>query len=119
MIFSGLHVSLDEPPNTSMFVRAGGYLPKKRNNDVTEALTRVADRVSGMLSPASSTISKSPARLIENRSKCYRQLSELNSLRSAGVLSDSEYKSEKDCVMETLRQLQKCNYCTLYKPLTH
>lgn len=72
-------------------------------------ISSVADRIAAVLSPSSSpkaTVGKSPAKLIENRSKCYKQLSELNNLRTAGVLSDSEYQLEKDSVMETLKELQ-------------
>ena len=109
MMFSELHSSSDEPPNTSMFVRAGGSAPRKKSNNISDALTHVADRIAAVLSPSSSpkaTVGRSPAKLIENCSKCYKQLSELNNLRTAGVLSDSEYQLEKDSVMETLKGLQ-------------
>ena len=109
MIFSELHSSSNEPPNTSMFVRAGGSAPRKKSNNISDALTHVVDSIAAVLSPSSSpkaTVGKSPAKLIERRSKCYKQLSELNNLRTAGVLSDSEYQLENDPVMETLKGLQ-------------
>ena len=73
----------------------------------------MADKISCALSPAATTPTRSvgstnkpsPAKLIENRSKCYRQLSELNSLKSSGVLTEEEYVTEKDAVMETLKNL--------------
>ena len=83
-----------------MFSRAGRLTTSKRRADegvFTEALTRVANKISGALSPVPassstpSTTGNSPAKLIEYRSKCYRQLSELNNLKSSGVLTEEEY----------------------------
>ena len=48
----------------------------------------------------------SPAKVIESRSKLYKQLSELQNLESSGVLTDEEYKSEKESIMNLLRQLK-------------
>ena len=36
----------------------------------------------------------SPAKLIESRSKLYKQLTELQNLKSVGVLDDTEYAAE-------------------------
>ena len=99
MVAGGLHESLDHPPNTSLFCRAGGNL--------------VVDKISGALSHAARTPTRSagssnkssPAKLIENRSKCHKQLSELNSLKSSGVLTEEEYIHENDAVMATLKNL--------------
>lgn len=109
----GLHADLENPPNTSMFTRAGGTTPTRRSSKdgVAEALTHVANQISGILTPVPSgsrgTMGTSPAKLIENRSKCYKQLSELNGLRSAGVLTPQEYLAEKASVMETLAAIKK------------
>ncbi len=111
MYAGGMHASLEDPPNTSMFTRAGGTTPNRSRSDhgVAEALTRVANQISGALTPVQAsnrnTLGASPAKLIENRSKCYKQLSELNNLRSAGVLTEDEYHSEKDAIMATLKSL--------------
>ena len=110
MILSELHISSEEAPNTSMFIRAGGSTPKRRSNDIADALTRVADKISGVLSPSSSpkaVVSLSPARVIENRSKCYKQLAELNNLKCTGVISASEYDIEKNSVMQTFQGLKQ------------
>ena len=123
MVIGNLHSSVEEPPGTSMFMRAGGSTPKRTKSDegVREALTFVADRISSLLSPSSSSSSTpgtplrtssstgaagSPAKLIDNRTKCYKQLAELNNLRSSGVLNESEYHTEKDSIMATLKCLQ-------------
>ena len=48
----------------------------------------------------------SPAKVIESRSKLYKQLGELQNLESSGVLTDEEYKSEKESIMNLLQQLK-------------
>ena len=47
----------------------------------------------------------SPARVIDNRSKCYKQLGELRSLKDSGLLSEAEYTSERAAIMSTLKSL--------------
>ena len=73
------HKSLIDPPSTSMFCRAGGDTKKKK------------DTSTAANAPSHAT---SPGKLIENRSKCYKQLIDLKSLKAAGVLSESEYQTE-------------------------
>ena len=111
MIIGGLFSSKDEAPNTSMFSRAGGKEPKKKS-EVAEALGEVAKHIStafiGVLpsaKPSSSSAVASPAKSIGNRSKCYKQLGDLNELRSSGVLTEEEYQSEKEAIMITLKKL--------------
>ena len=99
MIGGDLHSSLETPPNTSMFIRAGGGTPSRKKSDqsVTQALTLIANQVSSLVYDAGqsrpgtrrspTTVSGSPAKMIENRSKCYHQLKELQDLKSAGVQS--------------------------------
>ena len=92
MINGGLHSSKTESPDSSMFLRAGGKQPK-RKSEVAEALTEVAKHTSAAFSGAiptnsTNTAGASPRKSIENRSKCYKQLSDLNDLRSNGVLHD-------------------------------
>lgn len=47
----------------------------------------------------------SPAKSIDNRSKCYKQLSDLNNLMMTGVLTEDEYKVDKEAIMSTLKKL--------------
>ena len=47
----------------------------------------------------------SPAKIIDNHSKLYKQLSELKNLMTAGILSEDEYLSEKETIMDLLKQL--------------
>ena len=46
MNVGGLHYSLDDPPNTSMFIRAGGSnsgsTKRTANDDLTKAMTQIA-----------------------------------------------------------------------------
>ena len=85
---SELQTSLEEPPSTSMFLRAGGAAPEKAKTDLADTLTQVADKITGALSPTPSVkvpVSLSPVRVIENCSKCYKQLVELSNLKSTDL----------------------------------
>ena len=110
---------MDGPPsNNSMFKRAGagasdGATKKNETRDVTQTLTNVItaslsakdNQESQQLTPRSSMSISSPAKLIENRSKLYKQLSELKNLKGCGVLDDEEYAVEKATIMDLLKQL--------------
>ena len=113
MIVGGLHASVEDAPTSSMFMRAGkssNAASKKKddgNSSMTEALTQAAVAISSALSPRppSQTIGGSPGKLIESRSKCYRQLSDINNLKASGVLTEEEYFTEKESIMCVLRKL--------------
>ena len=116
MVVGEMHSSLDEPPSTSMFIRAGNTAstPKKKDQcGTTQALTEVATAIASALSPppANQSISNcgrgsSPAKLIEGRSKCYKQLSELNNLKASGIINNEEYLTEKESIMAILNTLK-------------
>ena len=118
MVAVSMHSDLDDPPNTTMFARAGGTTPSRKKSDqqsvVAQAVTEAASAISGALSPRPSTqlqlMGTSPAKLIDSRSKLYKQLSELQSLRTSGVLTEEEYIMEKESIMTLLKQLNptKC-----------
>ena len=120
---NGMHTDLDKPPNNSMFKRAGANTPstKKKQSDSTspemaQALTQAAIQVSSAIvaafTPQSAAVSSgpstsqgiSPAKIVDNRSKCYRQLSDFQNLRSQGLLSDEDYSHEKDAIMGILKK---------------
>lgn len=107
MFESGLHTSLDNPPQTSMFERAGGKeTPKRRSGSATEiAVQAIASALTPSRVATSIPSTSSPGKVIENRSKCYKQLGELKNLRSSAILSQEEYDSEKEAVMDTLKKL--------------
>ena len=112
LIVGNIHSSLDDPPTSAMFLRAGKNTKsvKKKDNDMAEAFTQAAVAISSALSPPRTTSSTlmsggSPAKLIEARSKCYKQLHDLGSLKDTGVLSESEYFTEKKAVLGVLRKL--------------
>ena len=71
-----------------------------------DALTYVANKISGPLStvPASSSNS-SPAKFIENWSKCYRQLGELNNLNLSGILTEKRIYIGNGAILMTLKNL--------------
>ena len=97
--------------NTSIFSRAGGNEPKKRS-EVAEAVGEVAKEIKSAIAGvvpsakhASTSLVASPAKSIDNRSKCYKQHGDLNELRNSGVLTEEEYLREKEATMITLKKL--------------
>lgn len=44
--------------------------------------------------------------MIDSRAKLYKQLSELQNLRSMGILTDAEYATEKETIMDLLKKLK-------------
>ena len=118
LISSGLYTSTDEPPsNNSMFQRAGGESSGKKipnqGESVAQAFAEAASAITSALTgttksapPTASTSTSSPAKLIDSRSKLYKQLTELQSLKSAGILTETEYATEKETIMDLLKQLK-------------
>ena len=115
MIVGGIHTSLEDPPTSSMFARAGsGKKKEEGNKSMAEALTQAAVAISSALSPRPSVSSvspshrmgHSPSKMIDSRSKCYKQLSDLNNLKLSGVLTDDEYAEEKESVLSMLRKFK-------------
>ena len=111
----GQYISMEEAPeNNSMFNRAGGGT-KSKSKDVqspmAQALTEAAIALTSVLSPKPTATGcaqgarSSPAKLIENRSSLYKQLSELQALKGMGILTEEEYTGEKAAIMEILKQL--------------
>ena len=84
----GVHSSLDSPPNSTMFHRARSSGPKKKNHtsEIASAIGNLTSALSPKLvtpsSGGTSGSARSPAKLIDNRGKCYKQLSELKTLLS-------------------------------------
>ena len=81
---------------------------------MSEALTQAALAISNAFSPrptfpstsSSQPMGSSPAKVVESRSKCYKQLSDLNQLKASGIISEVEYAEEKESVMSVLRKLR-------------
>ena len=118
MIAGSIHMSTDDPPGTSMFVRAGGQAKKGDGSSpsITKAITDAACAITNVLTPKQNLPNKvqnvstcSPVKAIENRSKLYKQLSELNNLKSSGVLTEEEYVSEKQAIMALLQEINTRN----------
>ena len=119
MIASGLHTSTEELPyGNSMFQRAGGdsYNKKIPDSGVAQALAEAASAITSVLTGLGKAVPPpghgatnnrcSPARLIDSRSKLYKQLSELQNSKSMGILNDAEYAIEKETTMDLLKQLK-------------
>lgn len=116
LIVSGLYANLDDPPQrNSMFERAGTAgkaSPKADQNDsnsvvkaVSEAASAITSALSGPTKTNAAVSSNSPAKLIESRSKLYKQLAELHNLKVTGVFDDTQYEMEKETILDLLRQL--------------
>ncbi len=107
MHVGGYQPSLDEAPSNSMFLRAGGAAVKRRTTAdiVSQAINQLSPALSPSITTPTSHSSGSPAKLIDNRSKCYKQLGELKNLMQAGILSDEEYSREREAIMGTLKSL--------------
>ena len=116
MIAAGMHCSTDDPPNTTilMFMRAGGATPYRKKSvqqsPIAQALTEAATAISTALSPSpgmqlNQGTGTSPAKVIDSRSKLYKQLSELQNLKTSSILTEEEYITEKESIMTLLKQL--------------
>ena len=86
-----------------------GNVPNKRKS-TSDVVVEAIDKISQAITPSKSTAqshSHSPVRqIVDNRSKCYKQLSELKNLEDTGVLTSEEYVLEKEAVMATLKSLK-------------
>ena len=96
MIQGGIDSSLTDCPTSSMFVQAVGETGAGRKKDdsiagfgeiVKEAAVAISSAFSSrpFLQPSSGNpLGSSPAKLIDLRSKCYKQLSDINNLKLSG-----------------------------------
>ena len=114
LLVSELYFSLEDPPhNNSMFEKVGtggNRKISKADSPVARVVAEAASAISHALSGSKigqpvAAAGHSPAKLIESRSKLYKQLSELQNLKSMGVLDDIEYLTEKETIMDLLHQL--------------
>ena len=87
--------TFEAPTHSTMFVKAGGG--QKRKSTVGN----------GAHATLTSSLGTSPAKVIDNRSKCYKQLTDLGNLKESGVLSEAEYASEREAIMSVLKTLSK------------
>ena len=99
MLQGGIHSSLTDCPTSSMFVWAGGETGTGRKKDnligeiVKEAAVAISSAFSSrppLQSSSGNPLGSSPAKLIDSRSKCYKQLSDINYEELVGtpVLTD-------------------------------
>ena len=109
MHLGGVHPSLDNPPTSTMFDRAGSGGPKKKTctSEIASAIGNLTNALSPKLVPPSlgSTSGSSPAKIIDNRGKCYKQLSDLKKWFESDILK--EYTSEQS-VMYRLTIMTDC-----------
>ena len=115
MYVGDMHASTDDPPSTSMFSRASTgatpYRKKGQQPSITQVVTEAATAFTSALSkptipvtPVSVGVTTSPAKVIECRSKLYKQLADLQNLR--GMMTEEEYSVEKESIKDFLKQLR-------------
>lgn len=78
--------------------------------EIAQALTQAVSAAIVAACPpkadaASSSTSSSPAKIIENRSRCYKQLGEIQNLKLQGLLSEDDYIREKNAILLLLKKL--------------
>ena len=98
-IWAELLIGGEVPTYSTMFMRAGTGGAQKRKSNVGASVQAA--------STSTASLGTSPAKLIDNRSKCYKQLSDLSSLKQSGLLSETEYASEHEAIMSMLKKLSK------------
>ena len=109
MFVGGIHSSMQEAPSSQMFIRCGtgGAASRRSSTGVVQAIERISTALSPQSAVQSPALSScSPGRVIENRSRCYKQLGELINLKASGVLSEEEYCLERKAVMASLKGLK-------------
>ena len=115
LISSGLCTSTDEPPSNNLNVSTSWrrIFWQDHGESVAQAFAEAASAITSALTgttksapPTPSTSTSSPAKLIDSRSKLYKQLTELQNLKSAGILTETEYATEKETIMDLLKQLK-------------
>ena len=112
MISNGLHEDLDNPPRVPMIT---GTTPKRPKQDtLTEALTSVATVFAKMINPpssgqsvgaSSSAMTMSPCKAADLRMKHLEQLRCLQQLMEDNIISESEFKEQKEIIIATLRKI--------------
>ena len=114
MISNGLHEDLDNPPRVPMIT---GTTPKRPKQDtLTEALTSVATVFAKMINPPSSGqsagapsstmgMTMSPCKAADLRMKHLEQLRCLQQLMEDNIISESEFKEQKEIIIATLRKI--------------
>ena len=107
MYLGGVHPSLDTPPTSTMFNRAGGggSVKRKVGQEVISAISDLTSALTPKLIPSSSGSStSSPAKIIDNRTKYCKQLADLKNLFENSVLS-KEYDAERSVILGVLKKL--------------
>jgi len=109
MVNGSLHADLNNPPSTSLFTRAGNQSVNRKSFSVTQVITEAANVLTSSLLPkqyTSASGSTAASTVIEDRSKLYKQLTELHNLRSTDILTEEEYIVEKETFMGLPKKLK-------------
>lgn len=114
MIINGLHSSRESPPNVPMIT---GFTPTRNSRRSMEdtVASVVSATVKAMVTPPSQQTSSSkvvslpigtsPSKVVDIRGKCLTQLGNLKKLFEDDVITEDEWKEQKERVLETLRKI--------------
>ena len=116
MLANGGYSDIENPPaGAAMFSRETGQ--KQAKDETTSELVNgmmtmvntlcqalVPQQISGQVGPVKSTFS--PIRKAELRGTYFKQLGELGQLFDAGILTEDEYKEQKQDIIDAMRKLK-------------
>ena len=110
MIVGGIYDNYINAPSSSMFVIAVGSTPNRTKEADTDSseVVEVLNLISAAYSSpnlAKSSPSQSPLKMIDGRSKCYKQLADSSNLKDSGIVTVDKFKSEKEAIMLTLKSV--------------
>ena len=113
MVVNGQHSDLEEPPNIPLLTGTSKKNPKKES--ITDALTGAATAFAKALSSPNTNTNVctstntgpdiSPQSKAQLRGMYISQLKDLQTLRESGVLTDEEFKEQKDMALESIRKM--------------
>ena len=108
MIVAKTHDDIDNPPNVPMIT---GFAQSRRSENFSDALSSAASTIAKALSPPPSSSSSalpvlcSPSKTADIRMRNLEQLRALKQLCEDGVLTEEEFLSQKEIVLQALNKL--------------
>jgi hypothetical protein len=113
MIISGSHGSKDSPPQVPLITGINGKRNARKSLDedvvraaaIVKAVNNVAStQIIHSHSASPAPVGVSPGKVVDMRGKSLNQLCTIKKLYEDGVLSQDEYKEQKEIILEGLRK---------------
>lgn len=90
-----------------MFKRAGGeqHSSGRKSDNLSQTLSQIVTAIMPKSSITGNSASASPpsSKIIEGRSRCYRQLADLKNLKDTCILTSEEFEAEREAILQILR----------------